>query len=56
MNNTAGVVTVYAGAWVPAPVTADGDSHGNAVVMPDGASCDNAGIPPKRKPPSLYVF
>jgi hypothetical protein len=50
MSNKAGVVTAYAGAWVPAPVAADGDSHGNAGVMPHGASCDNAGVPPKRKP------
>ena len=50
MSNTAGVVTAYAGAWVPAPVATDGDSHGNAGVMPDGASCDNAGVPPKRQP------
>ncbi len=43
-------LTGYAGAWVPAPVAADGDSHGNTDVMTDGASCDNAGVPPKRKP------
>jgi hypothetical protein len=43
-------VTAYAGVWVPAPVATDGDSHGNAGVMSDGVSCDNAGVPPKRKP------
>ena len=50
MINIEGVVTAYACTWVPAPVTVDGDSHGYTGVIPDSVSCDNAGVPPKRKP------